>query len=125
MKTTTTDFDSPWKEALDRWRRNSPNACMSTTTGCLIGIIERWSVWLCWPTIIRNGGRSDIDRACDLARLRFFVRPRYIARKAWQSVREPDELVRNLKAFRSFLPAAMESVRELVKQVRGEGGSLI
>ncbi len=39
---------------------------------------------------------------CDHARRQYYVRPRYLAYKAWQTVTRPTELVRNLKAAKRF-----------------------
>lgn len=39
---------------------------------------------------------------CDHARRRYYLRPRYLAYKAWQSITRPSEIVRNVKAARRF-----------------------
>jgi len=39
---------------------------------------------------------------CDYARRRYYLRPKYLAYKLWQSVTRPSEIVRNVKAARRF-----------------------
>jgi len=39
---------------------------------------------------------------CDYARRQYYVRPRYLAYKTWQTLTRPTELVRNLKAAKRF-----------------------
>ena len=39
---------------------------------------------------------------CDRARRRFYLRPRYILRKLWRSLIDPDERRRTFKAFSTF-----------------------
>jgi len=40
---------------------------------------------------------------CNQARRRFYLRPRYLAYKAWQTVSDPGEAVRNFKALKTFV----------------------
>jgi anaerobic magnesium-protoporphyrin IX monomethyl ester cyclase len=40
---------------------------------------------------------------CDYARRRYYVRPRYLAYKALQTITRPSELIRNVKAARRFV----------------------
>jgi len=44
---------------------------------------------------------QELVRFCDMARRRFYLRPRYIMHKAAQSLRSTDELKRNVKGFLS------------------------
>jgi hypothetical protein len=44
----------------------------------------------------------EIVAWCDEARRQYYLRPRYLAYKAWQTVFRPSEMVRNLKAARRF-----------------------
>lgn len=44
----------------------------------------------------------EIVEWCDYARRRYYVRPRYLAYKAWQTLTRPSELVRNVKAAKRF-----------------------
>ncbi len=47
-------------------------------------------------TIVRPElSNRDIEAFCDLARRKFYLRPGYVAYKAWQSLRDPEELRRN------------------------------
>jgi radical SAM superfamily enzyme YgiQ (UPF0313 family) len=45
---------------------------------------------------------SELVRLCDLARRRFYLRPRYIAYKLLQMIEKPSEIVRTAKAARTF-----------------------
>lgn len=45
---------------------------------------------------------SELVRLCDLARRRFYLRPRYIAYKLLQMMEKPSEIVRTAKAARTF-----------------------
>ncbi len=45
---------------------------------------------------------ADLVDFCDRARRRFYLRPGYVARKLWRSLRDPDEARRTLKAFATF-----------------------
>lgn len=40
---------------------------------------------------------------CNQARRRFYLRPRYLLYKAWQTVTDPGEAVRNFKALKTFV----------------------
>jgi radical SAM superfamily enzyme YgiQ (UPF0313 family) len=67
-----------------------------------------WREWLSpeglHNCVIRTGelsGRDLVD-FCDHSRRRFYLRPRYILRKLWRSLRDPDEMRRTMLAFRSF-----------------------
>jgi radical SAM superfamily enzyme YgiQ (UPF0313 family) len=46
---------------------------------------------------------AELVRLCDLARRKFYLRPRYVAYKARQVVQSPTELVRTAKAARTFV----------------------
>jgi radical SAM superfamily enzyme YgiQ (UPF0313 family) len=54
--------------------------------------------------VIRNEAlsSSDLVRLCDLARRRFYLRPRYIFYKLIQMIEKPSEVVRTVKAARTF-----------------------
>ncbi len=63
-----------------------------------------WSHWLTAEglhntTVERPGlASSELVRWCDGARRRFYLRPRYLAKKLWQGAIDPAEMKRNLKA---------------------------
>lgn len=40
---------------------------------------------------------------CDYARKSFYLRPRYIVYKIWEMVTRPEEIIRTLKSFRTFI----------------------
>lgn len=71
-------------------------------------ITEDWSQWLTpeglHNTVINLPGVSneELVRFCDYARKKYYTNPRYLARKAWQSVLSPAEFRRNLIGFRSL-----------------------
>lgn len=48
-------------------------------------------------------GPQDLVRLCDLARRKFYLRPGYLKNRAVQSLRDPVELIRTLKAGRTFI----------------------
>ena len=45
---------------------------------------------------------NELVRFCDRARREFYLRPRYLAGKLWQTLRHPGEAERNLKALATF-----------------------
>lgn len=45
---------------------------------------------------------EDLVDFCDRARRRFYLRPGYLLRKLWNSLRDPDEARRTLRAFSTF-----------------------
>ena len=51
-----------------------------------------------------NVTHEDLVNFCDYSRRKFYLNPRYIFRKAKQSLFSFTELRRNLKGFRSLLP---------------------
>jgi len=55
--------------------------------------------------VIRNEtlAPSDLVKLCDLARRKFYLRPRYIAYKLLQLIEKPTEIVRTVKSSRTFL----------------------
>ncbi len=46
---------------------------------------------------------SDLVKLCDLARRRFYLRPRYVIYKLFQMIEKPSEIIRTAKAARAFL----------------------
>jgi radical SAM superfamily enzyme YgiQ (UPF0313 family) len=54
--------------------------------------------------VIRNETltSSELVKLCDLARRRFYLRPRYMFYKLFQMIEKPSEIVRTLKATRTF-----------------------
>jgi radical SAM superfamily enzyme YgiQ (UPF0313 family) len=54
--------------------------------------------------VVRNESLSptDLVRLCDLGRRRFYLRPRYMAYKVRQLIKKPAEIIRTLKAARTF-----------------------
>jgi anaerobic magnesium-protoporphyrin IX monomethyl ester cyclase len=54
--------------------------------------------------VVRNETLSSAElvRLCDMARKRFYLRPRYIAYKSLQMLTRPSEIVRTVKAARTF-----------------------
>ena len=54
--------------------------------------------------VVRNETLSSAElvRLCDLARKRFYLRPRYIAYKSLQMLTRPTEIIRTVKAARTF-----------------------
>lgn len=54
--------------------------------------------------VVRNEAltSSDLVRLCDLARRRFYLRPRYMSYKLFQMIEKPSEIVRTAKAARTF-----------------------
>lgn len=55
--------------------------------------------------VVRNEAfdSSQLVRLCDLARRKFYLRPRYIAYKALQILQRPSEFLRTAKAARTFV----------------------
>lgn len=55
--------------------------------------------------VVRNDhfSSADLVRLCDQARRRFYLRPRYMVSRLYQSLRQPDEFIRTAKAGRIFL----------------------
>ncbi|MFZ4404578.1 MAG: B12-binding domain-containing radical SAM protein [Pseudobdellovibrionaceae bacterium] len=49
-----------------------------------------------------NMTHRDLVEFCDKARRKFYLRPSYLAKKVVQSVKDPDELRRNLKGFKKL-----------------------
>ncbi|MBF0538246.1 MAG: radical SAM protein [Nitrospirae bacterium] len=70
---------------------------------------QDFSAWLTpsglHNTVIRTHELSSeqLVRFCDYARRQFYLRPRYIAYKLWQSLGSADELRRNLKSAKTFI----------------------
>ncbi|MBF0317258.1 MAG: radical SAM protein [Nitrospirae bacterium] len=70
---------------------------------------EDFSAWLTpsglHNTVIRTHALSSeqLVRFCDHARRQFYLRPRYIAYKLWQSLGSAHELRRNLKSAKTFI----------------------
>ena len=54
--------------------------------------------------VVRNETLSSAElvRLCDMARKRFYLRPRYIAYKSLQMLTRPTEIIRTVKAARTF-----------------------
>jgi anaerobic magnesium-protoporphyrin IX monomethyl ester cyclase len=54
--------------------------------------------------VVRNEALSpsELVRLCDLARRKFYLRPRYILYKLFQMLEKPTEIVRTAKAARTF-----------------------
>jgi radical SAM superfamily enzyme YgiQ (UPF0313 family) len=54
--------------------------------------------------VIRNETltSSELVKLCDVARRKFYLRPRYIAFKLCQMIEKPAEIVRTAKAARTF-----------------------
>jgi anaerobic magnesium-protoporphyrin IX monomethyl ester cyclase len=54
--------------------------------------------------VVRNEAlsSSELVRLCDLARRKFYLRPRYILYKLFQMLEKPTEIVRTVKAARTF-----------------------
>ncbi len=54
--------------------------------------------------VIRNETltSTDLVRLCDMARRKFYLRPKYIAYKLFQIIKKPAETVRTVKAARTF-----------------------
>jgi len=48
-------------------------------------------------------GGAELVAFCNRARRRFYLRPRYLLYKAWQTVSDPGEAVRNIKALKTFV----------------------
>jgi anaerobic magnesium-protoporphyrin IX monomethyl ester cyclase len=46
---------------------------------------------------------EDLVDWCDSARKSFYLRPRYIVNKIWEMISRPKEIIRLLKAFRTFI----------------------
>lgn len=69
---------------------------------------ENYSQWITTEglhnCIVRNEhfDSTQLVRLCDLARRRFYLRPRYILYKALQVLQKPGEFVRTLKAAKTF-----------------------
>ncbi|KJU83891.1 radical SAM domain-containing protein [Candidatus Magnetobacterium bavaricum] len=70
---------------------------------------EDFSAWLT-PTGLHNTvvrtlalSSEQLVRFCDHARRQFYLRPRYIAYKLWQSLGSAAELRRNLKSAKTFI----------------------
>ncbi len=72
-------------------------------------LTEDYSKWLTeeglHATILERPGLSSeyLNAFCDRARREFYLRPRYLLRKGWQSLFSFDELERNLKGFRNLM----------------------
>ncbi|MBI3607877.1 MAG: cobalamin B12-binding domain-containing protein [Nitrospirae bacterium] len=60
----------------------------------------------------------EIVEWCDYARRRYYLRPRYLAYKAFQTITRPSEMVRNVKAAKRF-------VRFLWGGTFGRGGRMV
>ena len=71
--------------------------------------VERFDQWVTEEGLHNSVVRmpdmtsEEIVAWCDYARRRYYVRPRYVAYKAWQSLVRPSELFRNVKAGRRFV----------------------
>lgn len=67
-----------------------------------------WREWLTEEGLHNCVIRTDSLTAeelvdfCDMARRRFYLRPRYLIRKLWRSLRDPDEARRTFRAFSTF-----------------------
>ncbi len=70
--------------------------------------VDRYDQWVTEEGLHNSVVRMpDMDSReivdwCDHARRQYYVRPRYLAYKAWQTLTRPTELVRNLKAAKRF-----------------------
>lgn len=51
-----------------------------------------------------NISSKELVEFCDYARKKYYLRPKYILKKGVQSVKDKDELVRNLKGFKNIAP---------------------
>ncbi len=66
---------------------------------------EDFSLWLTddgqhRSTIVRDTlSNREIEDFCDYSRRRFYLRPKYIAYKAWESLSSLDHLLKNLRGF--------------------------
>ena len=47
---------------------------------------------------------EELVEFCDKARKKYYLRPKYVLKKAGQSVKSKDELVRNIKGFKNIAP---------------------
>jgi len=69
---------------------------------------ESWEDWLTAEGLhncvisTEELASSDLVDFCDYARRRFYLRPVYILRQLWRSLRYPDERVRIFRAFGTF-----------------------
>jgi radical SAM superfamily enzyme YgiQ (UPF0313 family) len=69
---------------------------------------ENFSDWLTEDGLhnttvnLPNVTQKELVEFCDYARKKFYLRPSYIAKKAVQSLKDPDELKRNLKGFKKL-----------------------
>ena len=45
---------------------------------------------------------KELISLCNTARKEFYLRPRYILKKLWQSIKDPSEGLRTIKASRTF-----------------------
>lgn len=51
-----------------------------------------------------NISSKELVEFCDYARKKYYLRPKYILRKGWQSLTNKDELIRNIKGFKNIAP---------------------
>lgn len=54
---------------------------------------------------------EELVEFCNQARKKYYLRPRYILRKLWQSLTSWDELVRNVKGFINIAPRLLKKSR--------------
>lgn len=70
---------------------------------------EDYSQWLTSDGLhnsvvnLPNISHRELVEFCDHARIKFYLNPRYIAFKAWQSLKDPRELVRNVMGFQKLV----------------------
>ncbi|MBN2608673.1 MAG: radical SAM protein [Candidatus Fermentibacteraceae bacterium] len=68
----------------------------------------RWRDWLTdeglHNCVVRTESLTSEELVdfCDMARRKFYLRPGYVLRKLWRSLRDPDEAHRTLRAFATF-----------------------
>ncbi|AGW14675.1 B12-binding domain-containing radical SAM protein [Megalodesulfovibrio gigas] len=82
-------------------------------------------------------GPEELVALCDQARRRFYFRPKFLLRKAWEALKDPDERHRSVKAGRVFVkhllfgsgagapPACAESLPALEPQEPGLAASVV
>ncbi|MCC2677644.1 MAG: Fe-S oxidoreductase [Pseudobdellovibrio sp.] len=69
---------------------------------------ENFSDWLTEDGLhnstinLPNVTHKELVEFCDYARKKFYLRPSYLAKKAVQSLKDPDEFKRNLKGFKKL-----------------------
>ncbi len=69
---------------------------------------ENFSDWLTEDGLhnttvnLPNVSQKELVEFCDYARKKFYLRPSYLAKKAVQSLKDPDEFKRNLKGFKKL-----------------------